>query len=110
MGFTIAPAAFPNVNGGGMNFWADVAFTPSPSSNKAAAPKSLASHSTAAGASGYTALTSGQSTRPFTILATAATPTRGTPPIVVGLTPFRRPIPQSATRPSFKGAHRFDER
>ncbi len=65
--------AFPNVNGNGMNFWADVAFTPSSSNSNTARASSPASQSIAVGGFGISALTTGQSSRLLTS-APAATP------------------------------------
>ena len=65
--------AFPDVDGNGMNFWADVAFTPSSSSSNTAKASSPASHSIAVGGFGSSASTSDQSSH-FFISAPATTP------------------------------------
>jgi len=97
--------AFPNVDGNGMNFWADVAFTPSSSSSARASAFSGASQSIALGGFGSSASTSDQSSH-FFISAPAATPagparhvagSRGTTPTVLGSLSYRRPITQAAT-------------
>jgi Domain of unknown function (DUF4082)/Fibronectin type III domain len=98
--------AYPNVNGSGMNFWADVAFVPSSSGSSIAKSPSLASSSNATGGFGISALTtSGQSNRLVT-LAPQATPagpagylggSRGTTSIFLGSLFYRRAIPQGAT-------------
>ncbi|MFI5455300.1 MAG: DUF4082 domain-containing protein [Isosphaerales bacterium] len=95
--------AFPNYDGNGMNFWADVAFTPSSSGSITGKASSPGSQSTGVGGFGISALTTGQSSRSLTS-APAATPagparylagSRGTTPTVLGSLPFRRPIPQA---------------
>jgi len=97
--------AFPNVNGNGMNFWADVAFTPSSAGGEIAFASSPASQSIAVAGFGITALTTGQSSR-LLISAPAATPagparyvagSRGTTPAVLGSLSHRSPIPQAVT-------------
>jgi len=101
--------AFPDVNGNGMNFWADVAFTPSSSGNNNAKASSPASHSIAAGGFGSSASTSDQSSH-FFISAPATTsagPARhvagshGITPTVLGSLSNRRPITQAATLASW---------
>jgi len=101
--------AFPSVDGDGMNFWADVAFTPTSSSSKTARASSPAAQSIAVGGFGISALTTGQSNRLLTS-APAATPagparyvagSRGTTPTVLGSLSYRRPIPQAATLASW---------
>jgi len=95
--------AFPDYNSNGMNFWADVAFTPSSSGSAIARVSSPPSPSIAVGGFGISALTTGQSSR-LLISAPAATPagpapyaaaSRGTTPTVLGSLPYRRPIPQA---------------
>ncbi len=61
--------AFPDVNGGGMNFWADVAFTPASGGGLAPATSKPVSHSLATGALGMGALTTGQSSHSLTELS-----------------------------------------
>ncbi len=96
--------AFPNVDGNGMSFWADVAFTPSSSGNNPARASSPASHSIAVGGFGSSASRSDQSSH-FFISVPARTPagparhaagSRGTTPAVPGSLSYRRPIPQAA--------------
>jgi hypothetical protein len=91
--------AFPNINTGGMNFWADVAFSPSSPSSTAAIANSSTSRSIAASAAGEGALPNAQSTRALTFTALAArpegaerqlAPSSGIAPTVLGSTPFRR--------------------
>jgi subtilase family serine protease len=93
--------AFPNTNGGGMNFWADVAFSPSSPKSTAAIADSSTSRSIAASTAGYSALPSAEATRALTFTALAAKPegaerqlaaSSGTAPTVLGSTPFRRSI------------------
>jgi subtilase family serine protease len=100
---------FPGVDGNGMNFWADVAFTPSSSGNITAKASSPASHSIAVGGFDSSASTSDQSSH-FFISAPATTPawparhaalSRGTTPAVVGSLLYHRPIPQAATLASW---------
>ena len=100
---------FPDVDGNGMNFWADVAFTPSSSGSITAKASSPASHSIAVGGFGSSASTSDQSSH-FFISAPATTPagparhaagSRGTTPTVLGSLSYRRPIPQAATLASW---------
>jgi len=88
-----------------MNFWADVAFTPSSSGSNTARASSPASRSIALGGFGSSASTSDQSSH-FFISAPAATPagparhvagSRGTTPPVVGSLSYHRPITQAAT-------------
>jgi Domain of unknown function (DUF4082)/Fibronectin type III domain len=97
--------AFPNVNGGGMNFWADVAFTPSSSGSSTAKAFPAA---TTTGGFGMSALTTGQSNRLVTS-APGATPTgpagsfagwRGTTVAIPSSTVYRRPIAQADTMAS----------
>jgi len=97
--------AFPNVDGNGMSFWADVAFTPSTSGNNTAKASSPASHSIAVGGFGSSASRSDQSSH-FFISVPARTPagparyaagSRGATPAVPGSLSYRRPIPQAAT-------------
>ena len=101
--------AFPDVNGNGMNFWADVAFTPTSSGNNLAKASSPASHSIAVGGFGSSASTSDRSSH-FFISAPATTPagparhaagSYGTTPAVVGSLSYRRPITQAATLASW---------
>ncbi|HKM54012.1 MAG TPA: DUF4082 domain-containing protein, partial [Isosphaeraceae bacterium] len=100
--------AFPNVDGNGMNFWADVAYTPSSSSSKTAKAPSPASHSLALGGFGSSASTSDQPSH-FFISAPPTTPagparyalSRGTTPAVLGSLSYRRTIPQAATLASW---------
>jgi hypothetical protein len=101
---------FPDVDSNGMNFWADLAFTPSSSGGAPAISRSTSSKSTAAVAIGMGALpSSGESSRPVTFLRASATPAgaagyiaaaRGTTPAFLGVVPYRRPIAQSAARPA----------
>ena len=65
--------AFPDVNGNGMNFWADVAFAPSSSSSNTARTSSPDSLSIAVDGFGRSASTSDQSSH-FFISAPATTP------------------------------------
>ena len=97
--------AFPDMDGNGMNFWADVAFTPSSSSSSTARTSSPDSRSIAVGGFGRSASISDQSS-PFFISAPATTPagparhaagSRGTTPTVLSSLSYRRPIPQTAT-------------
>ncbi|MGO9463703.1 MAG: DUF4082 domain-containing protein [Isosphaeraceae bacterium] len=96
--------AFPNVNAGGMNFWADIVFAPS-SGGIGPGVVSQARPSIAVGGIGISALTTGQSSRVLTS-APAAKPagpapyiagSRGTTPTVLGSSSYRSPIPQTAT-------------
>jgi subtilase family serine protease len=100
---------FPDVDGNGMNFWADVAFTPSSSSSNTAKAPSPASHSHALGGFGSNASTSDQPSH-FFISAPPTTPAgparhaagwRGTTPAVLGSLSYRLPIPQAATLASW---------
>ncbi len=100
---------FPDVDGNGMNFWADVAFTPSSSSSNTAKAPSPASHSLALGGFGSSASTSDQPSH-FFISAPPTTPagparyaalSRGTTPTVLGSLSYRRTIPQAATLASW---------
>ncbi|MBV8126401.1 MAG: DUF4082 domain-containing protein [Planctomycetaceae bacterium] len=100
---------FPDSDGNGMNFWADVAFTPSSSGNITAKASSPASHSIAVGGFDSRASTSDQSSH-FFISAPATTPagparhaavSRGTTPTVVSSLSYRRPITQAATLASW---------
>jgi hypothetical protein len=100
---------FPYLDGNGMNFWADVAFTPSSSGNNNAKASSPASHSIAAGRFGSSTSTSDQSSH-FFISTPAATPagplhhvagSRGTTPTVLGSLSYRSPITQAATLASW---------
>jgi hypothetical protein len=94
--------AFPNVNAGGMNFWADVAFTPSSAGNNVV-KASFATMTT--GGFGMSALTTtGQSNRLVTSApqATPAGPAGSfagsrTTPTVLGSLSYRRAIGQGAT-------------
>jgi hypothetical protein len=97
--------SFPNVDANGMNFWADVAFTPSSSGGSDARALSHASPPIAVGEFGIMALTSGQAGRVITS-AWASTPagparnvagSRGTLPAVLRFLSQRNPIPQAAT-------------
>ena len=96
---------FPDVDGNGMNFWADVAFTPSSSSSARASALSPASHSIALGGFGSSASTSDQSGYFFisTPVATLAGPwrhvtgSRRTTPTVLGSLSYRLPVTQAAT-------------
>jgi hypothetical protein len=100
-------SAFPNVDSNGLNFWADVAFTPSSSGDTIKKGPSPAPQSPAVGIGGFGmgALTSGQSNR-LPTPAPAATPAgparyiagpRGTTPAVLGSSSYRRTITQAAT-------------
>jgi hypothetical protein len=96
---------FPDVDGNGMNFWADVAFTPSSSSSARASALSPASHSIALGGFGSSASTSDQSGYFFISapVATLAGPwrhvtgSRRTTPTVLGSLSYRLPVTQAAT-------------
>ena len=80
--------AFPDVNGNGMNFWADVAFAPSSSSSNTARTTSPDSLSITVDGFGRSASTSDQSSH-FFISAPATTPggPRATPPDRAGQRP-----------------------
>ena len=94
---------FPNVNGGGMNFWADVAFSPSSAGSSAAKADSVAK--TTGGFGMGTLPTTGQSNRLVTSAPQAApagpvgtfagwrAPTVAIPSSMI----YRRPIAQAAT-------------
>ncbi len=106
--------AFPNVNGSGMNFWADVAFSPSSSGGIGPGMVLQAPRSIAAGGFGISALTNGQSSRLVTSTP-AATPagparsisgSRGTATTVPGSSSYRSPIAQAATVASWLRSHR----
>jgi hypothetical protein len=93
---------FPDVDSNGLNFWADVAFSPSSSSSTTVKTPSRPAPVIAVGGSGMEALTTDQSTHVLTS-APAATPagparhvaaSRGTTPTVLGSLPARSPIPQ----------------
>jgi hypothetical protein len=93
--------AFPSVNSGGMNFWADVAFTPS--SGLSPASSLPVSHSLATGALGMGALASSEPSRPLTALSPARpagyfTGSRGTMSSVTGSTVSRGLIAQPVTK------------
>ncbi len=101
--------AFPTVDSDGMNFWADVAFSPSGSGAPAAKTGSSVSQSSATGGIGMSALTTtaGQASPSRTVLSPGATPAgpaayysgwRGTTPTVFGSLSYRRTIAQSAAR------------
>ena len=103
------PGDFPNGNGNGMNFWADVAFVPSSSGNIAAKASSPGSHSIAVGGFGSGTSTTDQSSR-LGVLAPPATPAgparsvagwRGTTPTTLGFSSYRGSIPQAATLASW---------
>ncbi len=96
---------FPNVDGDGMNFWADVAFAPSSSGNAIAKSSATASPSIAAGGFGIAALTTAQPDRSITTTP-AATPagpapfiaaSRGATTTALGSLSYRRTIAQSVT-------------
>jgi hypothetical protein len=99
---------FPDVDSYGMNFWADVAFTPSSSGGAPAVSRSTSSKSTAAAVVGMGALTgTGESSHSVTVLAPSSTPagpagytaaSRGTTPTFLGVLPYRRPIVQAVAR------------
>jgi len=100
---------FPNANGNGMNFWADVAFIPSSSSSARAKASSLASHSIAMDGFGSSASTSDQSSHVF-ISVSATIPAgparyvagwRGTTPTVLASLSYRRPVTQAVTLASW---------
>ena len=101
---------FPDVDSNGMNFWADVAFTPSSSGSAPAVSRSTSSKSTAAVVIGMGVLTNtNELSRPVTVLRPAAPPagpagyvagSRGTMATFLGVVPYRRPIAQTATRPA----------
>jgi hypothetical protein len=55
--YSAQPGTFPNVNGKGMNFWADVAFSPSTSNSTSAKPGAVAFDSSATVGLGMGALT-----------------------------------------------------
>jgi subtilase family serine protease len=94
--------AFPNVNGAGMNFWADVAFTPSLSGSSSKRSTSKTSALAASGGSGLSIGQSGVYLVPVSMPSPSA-PTRfvngstGATSPVLGLLWYRRPIPQAAT-------------
>ena len=77
-----------------MNFWADVAFTPSSSGNNVV-KASFGAMTT--GGFGMSALTAGQSATHLPTPAPIGAGTRVTSPVVLGSLAFRRPIPQFAT-------------
>ncbi len=93
---------FPNVDSNGLNFWADVAFSPSSSSGTTVKTPSRPAPKIAVAGFGMGALTTDQSTRVLTSppAATPAGParyvaaSRGTTPTVLGSLPSRSPIPQ----------------
>ncbi len=96
---------FPDVDSNGMNFWADVAFSPGSGGIPAAKVFGGVSESVTAGGFGIAALgaETGQSTQ-LLILAPAATPTRpvsyftgsgGTTPTVLGPLPSGSPVAQA---------------
>ena len=93
---------FPNVNGNGMNFWADVAFTPSSSGRPGPVHDLKAS---ALAESGSAAVSVGQSGVSLVAVSTPSpsTPSRsvsgsnGATSPVVGSLSYHRPIPQAAT-------------
>jgi hypothetical protein len=97
--------AFPSVNGNGMNFWADVAFTPSSSSNSTPKAVSTSAGSKPTGDGAISVLpTRGQSNH-FIISVGRATPTRpagyfagplSTTIGDLGSVPVRQPIVQNA--------------
>ncbi len=98
--------AFPAVNANGMNFWADVAFTPSSGGGQAPAASLPGSHSLATAALGMGTLTTGQSSRSLTALL-AATPagpagyfagSRGATPSFTGSTFSRGVVAQAVTK------------
>ena len=92
-----------------MNFWADVAFTPSSSGSITAKASSPASHSIAVGGFGPSASTSDQSSHFF--ISAPASHTGGAGSLrrriardnahVLGSLSYRRPIPQAATLASW---------
>jgi hypothetical protein len=97
--------AFPSVKGNGMNFWADVAFTPSSSSGSTAITSSSTNSRPIAPTNfGYSALTTNQTGRLITsvsVLAPAGPAgyvagSRGTAPIVFGSLTSRQ-LAQPAT-------------
>ncbi len=97
--------AFPDVNGNGMNFWADVAFTPASSGIIAAKAPAAASPAIAMGGFGTSVSTGDQSSH-FFISAPATTPagparhvagSRGTTSTVLGSLSYHRPVTQAAT-------------
>ncbi|MGP0063865.1 MAG: DUF4082 domain-containing protein [Isosphaeraceae bacterium] len=100
--------AFPDVDGDGMNFWADVAFSPSSSNVKTAIASSPASPSIAVVGVWMSALTAVGSNR-LTTSTPIMAPTRpasffstpvGTSPTVLGTFSYRRTITQAATSAS----------
>jgi len=100
---------FPNINGNGMNFWADVVFSPL-SGSVVTKVASRSPESVGAGGFGTTSWTTSQ-TDGVLKLGSAATPNgparyvarpRGTPPAVLGSPIFRNPIPQVATPPIWR--------
>ena len=93
---------FPDVDGDGMNFWADVAFSPTSSGSVIAKGSSPVSPLISGGGYGIGAVTTGPSSH---VVASpqAATPAgparyvaalRGTIPTVLGTLPYRPPIAQ----------------
>jgi len=99
------PGYFPNGNGNGMNFWADVAFTPSSSGAARPALSSRGAQSIALGGFRSGTSTTDPSSR-LGVLAPPATPAgparsfagwRGTTPATVGSVSYRGLITQAAT-------------
>ena len=97
--------AFPSVNSGGMNFWADVAFTPTSGGGVKPLTSLAVSHPVTTGALGMGALTTDQQSRSLTALspATPAGPagyfagSRGTTPSFTGSTFSRGLVAQAVT-------------
>jgi hypothetical protein len=89
--------AYPNVNGMGMNFWADVAFSPASSSKITTKATLAASSSVDSGGSGTSSLTGGKCSNHPGAPARDGAGARGTSPVVLGSSAIRRPVPQFAT-------------
>jgi hypothetical protein len=98
--------AFPNVDGAGMNFWADVAFTPTSSGTSS---KGSMSKTSALAASGGRALSVEQSgvflvpgsTLSPSIPSRSVSISNGATIPVVGSLLYRRPVPQALTLASW---------
>jgi hypothetical protein len=91
--------AFPDVDGEGMNYWADVAFTPASTTSSNPKVFHAASQSIAVSAFGLGPMTTGQSGR--VLNSATAGPRATTPTIVLGSLSYRRPITQAATLASW---------
>jgi len=99
------PGAFPSVNGNGMNFWVDIAFSPSSSGNIVLGAAFRGWQSNAAGGFGMSALNEGQPSHGLTSAAVgmprSIAGSRGTTPTILGRLSYRISIMQAATLASW---------